>query len=132
MTAERVEIPTSSGVHFITITPEGLEIIGEPSGEKTVISDVATLYSLYGGIYGWILANKCPAALWEGEPGRREGDAATNLRRLSCELNRGHVEDGTGDFHYARRYDETGCIVIGHHYWSDSGEPGIDYRAEGF
>lgn len=118
--AMRVEIQ-GKGFHFLTVSPEGLEILGEPSGEKTVVTEIAAMASLANAAAEWVRLNRCPAHIWDGD-----GMARVPLH---CAKKRGH-EDGEEDgaeFHYATRYDPTGCIVVGHAYWSQNSNPGEDY-----
>ena len=118
----RVEIQ-GQGFHFLTVSAEGLEILGEPSGEKTVVTDIAAMASLANAAAEWVRLNRCTAHLWEND--------GHNRAALYCAKKRGHEESGEdgAEFHYATRYDPTGCIVVGHAYWSENGKPGEDYAA---
>lgn len=95
--------------HFLTVTNEGLEILGEPSGEKTVVDDLRAVSSLYTALGHWLAANTCHASI-----------QSKNGAYVRCEIKAGHKES----MHYGREFDDTWCIVIGHHYWSDQEHDG--------
>lgn len=106
-TFEERRILTGDGhFHFITVTREGLEILGEPSGEKTVITDLASVRSLNAALLDWLQVHTCTAFLIE-PTGRGV--------RLPCELKRGHSEE----MHFARRYTPDWTMIVGAVYWSD-------------
>lgn len=103
------QILTGDGhFHFVTVTGEGLEILGEPSGEKTVITDLPTMRSLNGAVLDWLRANTCPAFLVNPDP---QGAPS----KIPCELKTGHGDQ----MHFGRRYDPTWSRVVGVVYWSD-------------
>lgn len=105
--AERRILTGEGHFHFVTVTAEGLEILGEPSGEKTVINELAAMRHLNVALLDWLQKNTCPAFLLD--PGSR------NDSRLPCELRSHHSDE----LHFARRYDPTWSRVIGAVYWSD-------------
>jgi len=94
--------------HFLTVTAEGLEILGEPSGEKTVIQDLAAMRSLNGAVLDWLQANTCHAFMVDP-------DHLRNGSRLHCLLKAHHKEE----MHFARRYNSNFTAVTGVVYWSD-------------
>lgn len=113
-TFEERRILTGEGhFHFMTVTAEGLEILGEPSGEKTVITELAAVRHLNAALLDWLQANTCPAFMVD--PQTRNGV------RLPCELRKGHADE----LHFAKRYDAAWTAVTGVVYWSDD-----DHAAE--
>jgi hypothetical protein len=109
------ELPGLSGAgkstpfHFLTVTEAGLEILGEPSGEKTIVDDIRAIKSLHNAMYQWLVANECPH--WS---------YGTNGKRIGCELRKGHRDY----MHYGREFDDDYLVVIGHHFWSDKDHDG--------
>lgn len=105
--SERQILTGDGHFHFMTVTAEGLEILGEPSGEKTVIKELAAIRHLNAALLDWLRVNTCGAFLIEPNP--------RNGNRLPCELRAGHSDE----LHFAKRYNADWTAVVGVAYWSD-------------
>lgn len=100
----RVEI-LPARFHFLTMTDEGLEILGEPSGEKSVMSDTAALFSLQIAVGEWLEKRVC----FNRGPARFNGDCAP-----VCMREREHE-----GMHGGMRYNPGRTAAEGWAEWSD-------------
>lgn len=97
--------------HFVTVTKEGIEILGVLSKGRTVIGDIRTLRSLQNEIARVIASKECRAQMSNGW-----GDA------IYCELSGEEEHAGNNGFHFGHRYNPAGTEIIGVCYWTDAGE----------
>lgn len=101
-------IVTGEGtIHFVSVTDEGLVIISENDGDKSVIQDLRTMRNLNGAIMDWLREHTCPEFMVDPtQPGGI---------RIACEILRGHAEE----LHFGRRWNTTTGETVGVVYWSD-------------